>query len=153
MQVVYLNKCKVACVAGGILVPGVLAWWRIRHAKRGAKLGIFASGLPRGKISKWLVPTLLSTPTLIPPATQATCKDDPCIYTCYSLRGRRSKGKGKGIWGAQEAVSCPNSFPRPFRTSATQAKLADLCICEKKAGRNSGLQFAGIRSQTSAIPV
>ena len=49
----------------------------------------------------------------------------------HSLRGRRLKGKGKGVLGkrvlgAREPrggmVSRPNSLPLPFRTPATQAR-------------------------------
>ena len=35
----------VACVAGGILVPRVLFWWRSHHTRQAEKLqGIFVSG-------------------------------------------------------------------------------------------------------------
>ena len=42
----------------------------------------------------------------------------------FSLRGRRLKGMGKDVLGANEHEGArPNSLPRPFRTPATQAKL------------------------------
>ena len=74
-------KNSVACVAGGIIVPGELSWRQIRHAKRGA----------RGK--NWLVPTLVvapspqqySTPMLIPPATQAK-KSEVQLRSCLVPR-------------------------------------------------------------------
>ena len=65
------QRIYVACVAGGILAPGVLSWRRSRHAKRVAK--------PQGS-KLTCIPTLLTapwtnqynTPTLISSATQAT---------------------------------------------------------------------------------
>ena len=52
------------------------------------------------------------------------------ITHSFSLRGRRLKGKGKGVLrkgsfkferNARDVVSRPNSLPLPFPTPATQA--------------------------------
>ena len=48
------------------------------------------------------------------------------------MAGVQKGREGAGIWGAQEEVSRPSSLPRPFRTPAAQAKLADLIICERR---------------------
>ena len=71
----------LACIAGGILVPGVLSQ-RPRKAKRSEEL--------QGK-AHWLythsscgsVAKTIQHPTLIPPATQATCSSHPSTLTPF----------------------------------------------------------------------
>ena len=81
----------------------------------------------------------------------------------YSLRGRRLKGKGKGVLrkgvfiGARETrgareVSRPNSLPLPFRTPATQASpFKDPAIeLRSVTSRYHGSKISGAQATTTA---